>query len=325
MRTPAIGDEAAPRLRRDQVSYYFDRCVEPILTIKSGQRVIVETEDANAALVRSEEDAYKSAEILFEKAGGSDPITGPIYVEGARPGDCLSVMINRITPGGPESLGYTAVFQKLGSLESMYSLQAPLEPRTRIVRMADGIAKLRTKHKTIDIKMHPFMGTIGTAPKYDRVRSYLQGHDYCGNVDCPEVTVGSTVVLPVNVDGGLLSLGDCHGAQGAGEITGCALETRAEVDIKVDLIPNSEAQYVNLPQVNSAGWIGSIGCVSGATLADNIRAAYIDLIHRMERFYGFDSIDAYILLNLVGRVSVGQVIDPSFYACVAMVDREYID
>jgi acetamidase/formamidase len=325
MNERSVSEERGRQLRRDQVAFFFDRTLEPVITIKSGQRLVLETEDANGALVRSEEDIYSDTAALFEKAGGSNPVTGPIFVEGAHPGDCLVVTLNSIHPGGPEELGYTGVFQHLGALESPYSLQEPLAPRTKILAMADGIAKFQAKHKLIEIPMHPFVGTIGTAPKYDRVRSCLYGRDYCGNVDCAEVTVGSKVVLPVNVEGGLLALGDCHGAQGAGEITGMALETRAEVDITVHVLASAEAGFVGLPQVNGEGWIGSIGCIWGATLDDNIRAAYIDLVRRMERYYGFDPLDAYILLNLVGRVSVGQVVDPAYYACVAMIDRRFVE
>ncbi len=103
-------------------------------------------------------------------------------------------------------------------------------------------------------------------------------------MDCPDIGEGATVVLPCNVDGALLSIGDIHGAQGDGEITGCALECRGEVKVRVTVLKKEEAKYADWPQVNTDAFIGSIICGGALNLSDQIRAGYVDLVKRMERY-----------------------------------------
>jgi len=317
-----MGDEGKiPVVRRENRQFCFDAKYEPVLTIKSGQTVQIETEDANAGLIRTEKDEYPIFVDLFNKAGGANPVTGPIFVEGAKPGDCLAVKIENITV---DRQGYSNVLQDLGALQSAYNIQPHHGARTTICKVKGDYFTFPGKKKKIDVPIKPMIGTIATAPRFERVASFYHGKEYCGNIDCPDLKIGNIVVLPVNVDGGLLTLGDVHGAQGDGEITGCALEIRGVVTVTVELLARERAQFCGWPQVNSATWIGSIGCPIGGSLDDAIRAAYVDLINRMEKFYGFDRLDAYQLLNLVGKVTVGQVVEP-LYSCVARIDRRYLE
>ncbi len=310
-----------PVVRRENRQFCFDAKYEPVLSIKSGQTVQIETEDANAGLIRTKKDEYPIFVDLFNKAGGANPVTGPIFVEGAKPGDCLAVKIENITV---DRQGYSNVLQDLGALQSAYNIQPHHGARTTICKVKGDYFTFPGKKKKIDVPIEPMIGTIATAPRFERVASFYHGKEYCGNIDCPDLEIGNTVVLPVNVDGGLLTLGDVHGAQGDGEITGCALEIRGAVTVTVELLARERAQFCGWPQVNSATWIGSIGCPIGGSLDDAIRAAYVDLINRMEKFYGFDRLDAYQLLNLVGKVTVGQVVEP-LYSCVARIDRRYLE
>ena len=79
--------------------FAFDRNIEPVAAIHSGDRVIFETEDANVSLITKESDIWAEFPKLYDKGGGCNPVTGPVYVEGAKPGDCLSVDILRVVPG----------------------------------------------------------------------------------------------------------------------------------------------------------------------------------------------------------------------------------
>ncbi len=313
-----------PIIRRDQYKFYFDKELEPVLTINSGDSVIVETEDANASLIQKDNDIYYKFSELYDKAGGCNPVSGPIYVRDTKPGDYLAVEIRSVEPGPVRKSGYTSIFPGLGALTSSFSIQDPLEPRTKICKISHDKVLFPTRNKqTIEIPARPFIGTIGVAPKIERRVSFYHGKDFCGNIDCPDVREGTTVVLPVNVEGALLSVGDVHAVQGDGEITGCALECQGTVEIKVTALSKDEAKYCDWPQVNAAKWIGTIVCPGGITLADVVRAGYVDLVNRMERFYGFDKLDAYQLLNLVGKVTLGQLAE--FYSCVVKIDRKYLE
>ena len=311
--------------RSEKSTFYFDKEVAPIIKVNSGDEILIGTRDANAGLIRKETDIYTDFNVLYAKAGGANPVAGPIYVDGAHPGDCLRVKILDIQCGGEIQQGYTALYSiGLGGLTCAHSLQGPIESRTKIYQLSLDSFKFPTGKRNILVPLSPFIGTIGVAPKYERRMSFYHGKEFCGNIDCRDVSKGKEVMLPVHVDGALFSLGDVHAAQGDGEITGCALETEGEVRIRVEAIPCGEAEYCDLPQVNCEEWIGSVGCPDGSNLGDAVRMGYLDLIERMHKFYGYDKYDAYQLLGLVGEVSVGQVVDP-LYSCVVKIKRRYLE
>jgi acetamidase/formamidase len=315
---------ALTRVTRDRTQFYFDPAVDPVTRIRSGESLIVETEDAHGGSIRSEQDVYQSLGDVFEKLGGANPVTGPIYVEGARPGDCISVHLDEIVVAPIQGQGYTVLTPGLGGLVSSYTLQPALAPRTTIVKVAEGIAHFPVKGKTVSIPCAPFLGTIGVAPRAEKRLSYFQGVDFLGNVDMPLIGPPNTLVLPVHVEGALLSLGDAHIAQGDGEISGAAIETQADVRLTVTVLPRADAQYAALPQINSDDWIGSIASFGGINTGDAIRAAYVDVINRMVRFHGFTQEEAYSLICQVGRVRIGQVVDPLYSAAVT-IERRYLE
>src|SRR5215831_2132917 len=177
------------RLTRDQIHLYFDPLLEPRIRVASGTRLVVETEDAHMGSIRTEADVYQSLAEVFEKLGGANPVTGPIYVEGVEPGDCVAMTIEEMVPG---------------------SVQGPLEPRTVICKIQDQKVLFPTLKGIVEIPTNPFLGTIGVAPKGERRLSYVQGPDFLGNTDLPLNGVGATIVMRANVSGGLVSFGDAH-------------------------------------------------------------------------------------------------------------------
>jgi amidase len=152
--------------------------------------------------------------------------------------------------------------------------------------------------------------------------SFSQSPEYLGDVDLPELTGGSPLVLPVHADGALLALGDAHAAQGDGEITGAAIEIEAEADLWCVPRDAEEAGFAGLPQLNTAISIGSIAGLQGNDLTECVRAAYRDLVLRLTRYHGLGLREAYMLLGQVGRLRVGNMIDP-FYSVLASIDRSY--
>jgi amidase len=322
--TGTAGLDEITRLQRDEIHLYFDPQEGPRLRVPPGSRVVIETEDAHMGSIRTESDVYQSLGEVFDRLGGANPVTGPIYVEGVEPGDCVAVMIEDIVPGPVQGQGYTVLTPGLGGLVSNYTLQPALAPRTVICPIRDGKVLFPARGGTIEIPTIPFIGTIGVAPAGQRTLSYLQGSEQLGNTDLPLNGIGATVVMRANVPGGLVSLGDVHAVQGDGEISGAAIECQADVTVRIDRIPAAEARYVALPQVNTPESIGSIAAFSGVNLGDVVRAAYVDIVNRLVQFHGFELGEAYLLACQVGRVRVGQVVDPLYCAAVT-VERRYID
>jgi amidase len=312
------------RLTRDQIHLYFDREEEPAIRVPSGTRLVVETEDAHMGSIRSEADVYQSLAEVFDKLGGANPVTGPIFIEGVEPGDCVALTFEEIVPGAVQGQGYTVLTPGLGGLVSNYTLQPPLPPRTVICPIREGKVLFPVGKGTVEIPTAPFLGTIGVAPGGERRLSYLQGSEFLGNTDLPLNGIGATVVLRANVPGGLASFGDAHAVQGDGEISGAAIECQADVTCLVERIPKEEAQYVALPQVNTPEFIGSIAAFTGVHLGDVVRAAYVDIVQRLVQFHGFELGEAYLLACQTGRVRVGQVVDPLYCAAVT-IERRYIE
>lgn len=303
--------------------FCYDKKEKPAVKIKSGDTVIFETEDANCGLIAKDTDIWSCFEEIYEAAGGCNPVTGPVYVEGAKEGDCLVVEILNVQPGGERKGGYTSIQSGVGVLEDINgTFQEPLEAKTRICHFEDNMVIMPTEDPEICLKvpMNPFVGSVGVAPKYDRRSSFYQGSEWCGNIDICDVKPGAQVVLPVNVDGGFLLMGDVHACQGDGEITGCALECQGRIEARITVVSREEAGYFSCPQVNNKEFIGSVGLPNCADLSMAMKMGYTDLVRRMEAVYGIAQCDGYMLLNLAGEVRVGNEM-----SCLCKIRRSVLE
>ena len=307
-------------LTRDQLSYYVGPNIEPAISIKSGEEVLFETADCFSGKVQSTDNTFNSYAHSLEVLPGWNPITGPVYVEDAHPGDCIAIEIMEIEISNK---GMTLYVPNLGTFSSNYQLTADLEPETRECRIENDHVYLPTSRGEIEIPVSPLIGTISVAPKDETIASFKFGAGHLGNVDCKEITTGNTLVLPVNVEGALFGLGDVHAAQGDGEITLIAVETPAEVKVKISVISQDEVAFCACPQINGDDFIGSIGCHFGNLVSENIKYAYFDLIKRLEKQYGFSTMDAYHLLSQVGEVRVCQLLG-DFQAAVVKIQKRYL-
>jgi acetamidase/formamidase len=204
-----------------------------------------------------------------------------------------------------------------------YSLQESLPPMTTMCEIHHGRVHMEIDGKAIVIPAEPFLGTVAVAPADERRRTLSQSHEYLGDVDLRALSAGATVMLPVNVEGALLAVGDAHAAQGDGEVTGIAVEIEADVELTVRVLPKSDSPLARLPVLETDEEIGVIAGFMGVPLDDCVRAAYVDLCHRLERRHGFSRLGAYTLLGQAGRIQVGNMIDP-FHSCLVSIKRDYL-
>jgi amidase len=308
------------RFPRTATTLFFDPDADPLAEVADGERFVVETADSLCGLAQTEAPRGLHVAEVLERLGGACPVTGPFHVAGARPGDVLEVELHRVDPAPAAGEAWTGIFGGFGALQHEgLSLSEP-----RRVPYADGMAALPCRGGTVTVPLRPFLGTVGVAPRRERRLSFSQSPEYLGDVDQPALTAGATLRLPVNVEGALVAFGDAHGAQGDGEITGVAVEIEADVELTVRVRDPREAGFVALPQLDTAQAIGSLAGLHGASLTDCARAAYVDLVRRLHRGHGFTVADAYQLLGQVGRLRVGNMIDP-FYSVLATVERRYVD
>src|SRR5262245_12596844 len=216
---------------------YYDAAVKPVLRVASGDRVRVETMVAGglqrlrlAGATEAEiPDSLKAVERqVTERGPGAHPMSGPIFVEGAEPGDTLEIRIGPIE--FLHNFGVNAFSPGGGTLPDAYPYAG-----LRLMRWQPGAERVEFK-PGVALRLAPFFGSIGVAPPplVGRISSRPPGY-HGGNLDNKDLVAGSTLYLPVHVPGALLSIGDGHALQGDGEVTGTALETslRGTFEIRV--------------------------------------------------------------------------------------------
>jgi len=292
----------------------FDPGAEPVLTLGSGDTVMIETEDAHSGTITGPEVVYRNVDEVMEKIGGANPVTGPIAIAGVRAGDLVEIEIVEIEGAPVTGFGY---------MNTTPTLHPDFEPETTICYRRGDQVEIPTHRGAVLVPYQPFIGTIGLAPAGKPMLSFRQRIDVLGNVDLPEVCGGASVVVRANVDGGLVSLGDAHLAQGDAEIHRSAIETQADVTIRLRNLGENSVSYPSLPQINTESSIASVAPGPGH-LEDLVRMAYDDLALRIRETYGFTLPEAFRLLGAVGKVRVGQVVPP-VYSALASIERRYVE
>jgi amidase len=310
----------AYRVRREQRRFVFDKDSEPALRVPSGATVTFETVDCFSNKVTSADQRYPAEEGLLAILGAYNPVSGPVYVTGAAPGDVLAVAVEHIRLGTAAPFAVTLAFGHGSAYVSAEVPGMPTAGATRICPIEDepggGQAIVfPAGHGPLRLPARPMIGTIGTAPAGPPAPSlgYAAGHG--GNFDCPLVTAGSVLYLPVNVPGALLSLGDVHALMGDAEITGTALETSGDVTVTITNLP-AGTRHLNLPHLDTAEMIGVVGCVAGASLQANLEAAMVEMHRRLTGEGGLATADAYHLTGATARVVVNQCVSPPDWSAV---------
>lgn len=316
-------------IHRFQPSIYYHTYGqnEPALHVKPGDTIITTTVDAGGLdhkgnRIPDEKRQKKPGTIL----SSSNPLTGPFYIDGAEPGDTLLVEIQRIKL--TRASAWSRIATNFGSLTEeapgrrlLYN--EPLESRHYDWKLdLDnnlGVAMLPgSALKEAVIPLHPFIGSIGVAPRFGRVEMSLTPGEYGGNMDCVETREGSELHLPVFAEGGYLVFGDVHAAQGDGELCGVALETSAEITLKLDVL---KGEAIDWPRIVDDEWIMVAG--SSRPLMEAYKIAHYELVKWMCDDYGYDKWDALQLLSQVGNARIGNVVDPN-YTVVAKFPKKYL-
>ncbi|WP_019534194.1 acetamidase/formamidase family protein [Paenibacillus ginsengihumi] len=289
-------------------SYVFSRYLEPIAKVKPGEAVVIHTKDAFENRITSDSDV--PSELLGDYL---NPQTGPIWVEGAEPGDTLAVHILDIEPARDWAVSvHKPGFGGLTATAVTRMLHEPLPEKVFIYKLENGRL---TANPRLSFPWRPFLGTIGTAPELEAV-SALTPADHGGNMDVPDTKPGNIVYLPVRVPGAYFFTGDCHAGQGDGELCGVALEISAKVTLKFELI---KGKAIRWPRIESKDELMVVG--SARPMEDAARIAYAELIDWMIEL-GWDKWEAYQALTQIGKLHVGNMVD-TYYSLVAKIEKTY--
>ena len=285
-------------LASDQVHYTWSARHEPRLRVAPGDVVEVSARDGFDGQL-----AGLAPEALAESIDALDfdriaPLTGPIWVEGTQPGDALTVEIRSLRPVGP---GWAVVWPAWAQFDYHRPTQAG--PGGALFRfdedqLAAGVVHVGGRA----ITLAPMLGIVGTAPAHGEFTT-LPPRDFGGNMDCRLVREGATLVLPVFVEGALLSLGDGHAVQGDGEISTTGLECGMEATVAIGL---ERGRHLAGPEVRHGARRSIIEY--GRDLDDAARRA-IERMHSELVAEGIDAAEAYALLGLAGDLEINQVVD----------------
>jgi len=273
----------------------------PCGRVAPGETILVETKNAFG------DQTFEPGETLENLSlEGADPLTGPLFVEGAEPGDSIGVTIEHIETVGP---GMQGVIPDFGILD--WRPDVPLHfftPENGEIPWLRGIR----------FPLRPNLGAIGVAPSEGSVPSIWPG-DHGGNMDTKYVCAGSTVFFPVFHPGALLVMGDCHQIQGDGELCGVAPETDAEVTLHVDVL---KGKTIRRPRIMTATRFMTIA--SAKTIEEAVKIAVRDVIDLLVEEKGLSEDEAYLLITVKADIEICQVVDPLMTVRVAM-DRDFFE
>lgn len=285
------------RITRDKLTPVFDRRIAPVARVAPGQEFIVETEDSRGGLTRLPEHTTPEYLLGIRRKGyHGNPVTGPIYVEGAEPGDTLAVHILEQTC---DTLGYMGYWPFLFHLEDFFQ-----QPATVLCEIRGG--KTVVFAHDIEFPVRPVIGTIGVAPPLEAIASGAMGK-HCGNVDVQEMAAGTVLHLPVFVEGALLCLGDCHAIQSDAEIG--SVEIRSEVRLRCEVI-KGRSPNMTWPRLETADTLVTIGIAT--PLEEALRQALREMLFWIEERTGMSKHEAYLLIGCVGDARPGQAQVPNY-------------
>lgn len=290
------------RLSIGPLYYEYSRHNEPRLRIAAGETIVVESEDAFSGQIRTNDDRRDKV-----KLPQGNPQTGPIWIEGAEPGDSLAVTIHEIKPLIGQCSTRTSDPRQMAEW-----LGTDCPHGTHICPIKDGLIHW-SDHLTIPYT--PMLGCIGTAPDWG-VPTTIPAGIHGGNMDIIEVCPGNTIYLPVFVKGGYLYLGDAHAAMGHGELSASGLEMPAETTITVEL---RKGKKVTGPRIESPTELMAVA--TGCPMERASAEAFAKLILWLETDYGWDRWKSYDLLTHVARISVGYY---AFGTVAVKIEKRYL-
>ena len=281
----------------------FNQNYKPILTVNSGDSIQLKTIDIEWGYSGAETEVRTIFTSRENEEKRAHPIIGPIAIAGAKPGMALEVRINDLMPGwyGRNWAGGIPAWQndKLGITESE---RLQVDWKLDAARMT---GSCRLGGQEFHVGLSPFLGLMGVAPKETGTFPTKPPAYFGGNIDCKELVRGSSLFLPISVEGALFSLGDGHALQGDGESSGTAIECPMDL-VDITLILHEDMQ-LSLPRANTpAGWI-TFGFHED--LNEAAAVALAEMVSFMEQLYGISRTEATALSSVAVDLHVTQVVN----------------
>ena len=281
----------------------WDRSIPPVLTVAPGASIEFDCIDASGGQLTADSSAADLATLSFDRI---NPVTGPVFIDGAEPGDVLKITIEGFTPSG---WGWTANIPGFGLLADQFpdgALHIWSYDAAGLTPAAWGTAAR--------VPLKPFAGTIGLAPAEPGHHSVVPPRRMGGNMDIRDLAAGATLYLPVEVPGALFSIGDTHAAQGDGEVCGTAIESPMKARLTLDLVKATPLAFPRFTtpgpvtrHLDARGYEVTTGV--GPDLMTGARDAVSGMIDLLCATQKLDPVDAYMLASVCGDLRISEVVD----------------
>lgn len=290
-------------IHREQSHVGWDNSLEPLLTIAPGESAEFHTVDSSGGQLDRDSGVADVEALDFDKV---NPVTGPVRIDGAEPGDAVKVTILAFEPSG---WGWTGNIPGFGLLADLFT-----EPALHIWKYDAASLAPSLFGPGGKVPLKPFCGTIGLAPGEPGPHSIVPPRRVGGNMDIRDLSVGSELYLPVEVAGGLFSVGDTHAAQGDGEVCGTAIESPMTVALKFELekqVPLPFPRFTTPGPVSrhldEKGYEVTTGI--GPDLMEAARAAVLGMVDLLAARHGLAAVEAYMLCSVAADLRISEIVD----------------
>lgn len=291
-----------------QHHFGWDNALAPAERVAPGSTILFHCHDSSAGQLGP---GSSLADVTALDFGRINPVSGPIFVDGAEPGDALKVTIDSFAPR-PEAgrgWGWTANIPGFGLLADQFTDPALIlwdfDPATLAPALWSAQAKIPLK---------PFAGTIGCAPAAAGHHSVVPPRRVGGNLDIRDLAAGTTLYLPVEVAGALFSVGDTHAAQGDGEVCGTAIESPMDVVLTLDLVKGANLKMPRFTtpgpvtrHLDAKGYEVTTGI--GPDLMAGARDAVAGMVDHLCASRGMSAVEAYMLCSTCGDLRISEIVD----------------
>ncbi|MFQ0815829.1 acetamidase [Brucella anthropi] len=281
----------------------WDNAFQPAETVAPGSTLKFECLDSGAGHYHRGSTVADVSTMDFSTV---NPVTGPIFIDGAKPGDVLKITIHQFDPSG---FGWTANIPGFGLLADDFK-----EPALALWNYNPTTLEpaLFGEHARVPLK--PFAGTIGVAPAEKGLHSVVPPRRVGGNLDIRDLAAGTTLYLPIEVEGALFSIGDTHAAQGDGEVCGTAIESAMNVALTLDLIKDTPLKMPRFTtpgpvtrHLDTSGYEVTTGI--GSDLWEGAKAALSNMIDLLCQTQNLNPVDAYMLCSACGDLRISEIVD----------------
>ncbi len=297
----------------------WDNANRPVLTVAPGEEVEFETVDSSGGQLSPASTVADVVALDFAKV---NPVTGPVFIDGAEPGDAIKVTLLSFAPSG---WGWTAIIPGFGLLADQFA-----EAALHIWKYDPASLAPAAYGPGGRVPLKPFCGTIGLAPGEAGPHSIVPPRRVGGNMDIRDLSAGTELYLPVEVAGGLFSIGDTHAAQGDGEVCGTAIESPMGVALRFDLVKGANLAF---PRYETPGPVSRhfdekgyhVTTGIGPDLMAGARDAIAGMIDLLGALHGLAAADAYILCSVCVDLRISEVVDQPNWVVSAYFPKVVLD